>query len=140
MLVQNQPDNIKTMICNQSAVASYDEWKKKLEDHTATIELFNQALTVHLQWPTTDCMVKQNIYANIHLPHLASQMLKTGWSMTLMLHEIDTDYDSYQSCSKDDEEDPFQIINDKMSSEKTDSDQMTVDSNSPTLLSMDHRS
>jgi hypothetical protein len=66
------------MIHNQSAVASYDEWKKKLEDHAATIELFNQALAVHLQWPTADHVVKQNIYANIHLPHLTSQMLKTG--------------------------------------------------------------
>jgi len=62
-------------------------------------------------------MVKQDIYIDTYSCHPASQMLKTGWSTTHVIHEIDSTYDS---CNVDNEENPFQIIDIDTSSDTTD--------------------
>lgn len=130
-LAQNQPGTMTAIIHNQSAVAFYDRRMDALKGHVATIQLFDEALANRSQWPTADAAAKQNIYASIHAPRAASYTLKTGWSTTLIINEMEVDVDS---CDETDEEDPFQIVSDDSLSEMTDSDRLTVGDSSPTLL------
>ena len=117
-LVQSQPDSMTDIIYNHSAVALYDRRMDALQNHVETIKLFDIALADRSQWPTADGAKKQNIHAIIHSPRAASQMLKTAWSTTLIMHEMEVDDDSWD---KTDEEDSFQIGDDDMLSEMSDS-------------------
>ena len=131
--VQDQPEQ-RDFIYEVSDVAWYDLRMDMLKGHRATIELFDKALACRLQWPDADGVVKQDIYINTCSRRGASQMLKTGWSMTHVIHEIDSTYDS---CNVDNEEDPFQIIDADTSSDTTDSNQMIADSILPSIVDAD---
>lgn len=125
MLAQKQPDEMADDVRDQSHVASYDQRVDALNGHEVTIELFNDALADRSQWPTADHAVKQDIYALSNLPRAGSQTLKTGWSTSFIVHEMEGD------SSSGNDDDLFQV-NDEFS-ETSDSDQITVAGNSPTL-------
>ena len=127
---QDQPEQ-REFLYEVSDMAWYDGWMDMLKGHQATIKLFDKALAYRSQWPDADGAGKQDIYINTHSRRLASLMLKTGWSTTHVIHEIDSTYDS---CNVD-EEDPFQIVD--TSSDTTDSDQMIADSVLPLIVDAD---
>jgi hypothetical protein len=130
---QDQPEQ-RDFLYEISDIAWYDQRVNMLKGHEATIELFDKALADHSQWPAADGAVKQDIYTNTRSRRPASQMLKTGWSTTLIIREMDSDYDS---SDVDNEEDPFQIVNADTSSETTDSDQMTAENILPSIVDAD---
>jgi hypothetical protein len=60
---------------NSNPVYTFDQRMSKLEDHVATIALFDKALAEGSQWPDSDLGVKQTF-----LPRPPSQaVIKTGW-------------------------------------------------------------
>jgi hypothetical protein len=59
----------------------------ELSSHDATITLFETALLDRSQWSANDCAEKQQIHVNnISSPH--QQLIKMGWSMTLIIQEL----------------------------------------------------
>jgi hypothetical protein len=59
-------------------VCIFDNHKAKLEDHSATIALFDDALSECSQWPDSDPGVKQ-----LFTPRPVSEaVIKTGWHTT----------------------------------------------------------
>lgn len=57
----------------------FDSRKSQLRDHSATIALFNNALSDHSQWPYSDSGVKQ-----VFTPRPASEaVVKTCWHTTV---------------------------------------------------------
>jgi hypothetical protein len=101
----------------------YDERTRSLDNSAATISLFDVALSDHSQWPSDDCAVKQPIFTKTLSP---LQVIKTGWSTTLIMRGIATDHEMHDS----EEEDKYHMVGveTEMSSEKSDS---TADGPSP---------
>jgi hypothetical protein len=65
-----------------------------LDNSAVTIFLFNAALSNHSQWPSDDCAIKQPIFAKMLSP---LQVIKTGWSTTLVMGGIATDHEMHDS-------------------------------------------
>ena len=112
---------------------SYDEHMKRLSDHHA---LFEGALRKHSQWPPNDHSV---IFVKTPLHH---QVVKTDWSTTVIMWDLDSDYGSEMVESEDEDEvtDEYGMVEFEIPSDTTDLDKMSVDTHSPTLLCMDLRS
>jgi len=68
----------------ETQCAKYDKWIQKLEDHTATIELFNATLKDRTKWPSNDAAVLQKFDAKqpVHL------VMKTGFYTNIYPEEL----------------------------------------------------
>jgi hypothetical protein len=77
-----------------SRAYQYDKRTRSLDNSAATISLFNVALSDHSQWPSNDCAIKQPIFAKTLSP---LQVIKTGWSTTLIMWGIATDHEMHDS-------------------------------------------
>jgi hypothetical protein len=99
-----------------------------LASPTATISLFDHFLHDHSQWSFNDHAVKQHIFAKTLSPQ---QVIKTGWSMTLVMGGIDEMLAVHSDSREVEDDDKYQMVGVEMLLEKNDS---TVDSVIPTLL------
>jgi hypothetical protein len=119
----------------------YDRRIRELSSHDATIALFEMALSDRSQWPANDRAEKQQIRVNnTSSPH--QQLMKTGWSTTLIIQELCSNPDIEVGLSDSDNEgdDGYQMVEDETFSDTSSSDQMTVDGHSPPLLPGDLKS
>lgn len=66
-----------------SRAYQYEERMSQLRNHSHTIELFDQALRDHSQWPTNDVAVKQ-----FHPNPPSRPITKTGWNSTLFIEGL----------------------------------------------------
>jgi len=115
-----------------TVVHKFNQRSALLDDHTYIIRLFDDALENRSSWPSHDCAVKQEyVLAKVPSPE---PVIKTGWSTILILKEMaEENVDEVMEDDDDTEElgDDYQMVD--TSSEKTDSDQMTVDGRSSPL-------
>jgi len=125
-------------------VYEHDNRQRKLKDHNAALLLFDTALGDHNRWPADDGAIKQDISKKTPS---AEKVIKSSWCMTLFLAEINYDHDNeVVMCDGEESEDEdFDLIDTDMSmetidergtdtsSERTKSDQMTIDGGSPAL-------
>jgi hypothetical protein len=86
-----------------------------LDNPTAIIALFDDGLHDSSKWPSDDHAAKQHIYVKKPSPQ---QVIKTGWSMTLMMRAKHNDHQmqAVQSDCEVEEED-YQMVGIEMSSE-----------------------
>ncbi len=125
-------------------VYEHDNRQRKLKDHNAALLLFDTALGDHNRWPADDGAIKQDISKKTPS---AEKVIKSSWCTTLFLAEINYDHDNeVVMCDGEESEDEdFDLIDTDMSmetidergtdtsSERTKSDQMTIDGGSPAL-------
>lgn len=131
---------LRSLYCESRTVV-YDRRIRELSSHDATIALFETALSDRSQWPANDRAEKQQIRVNnTSSPH--QQLMKTGWSMTLIIQELCSNPDIKVGLSDSDNEgdDGYQMVEDETFSDTSSSDQMTVDGHSPPLLPGDLKS
>jgi hypothetical protein len=80
LVAQSQPSE-RTLLLDMfksNPIYTYDQRMLKLEDHVATIALFDDSLAERSQWPDGDTGVKQT-----YLPRPPSQaVIKTDWHTT----------------------------------------------------------
>jgi hypothetical protein len=120
----------------------YDQRMALLNDHTHAIKLFDDALADRSCWPLNDRAVKQPYIAKAPSPE---RVMKTGWSTTLILMDMAGDDSGKAVPSEDEMEqddeveqgDEYQMVDFETFSENTDSDQIFVDGQSPTLFPED---
>ena len=123
---------------SKSQTVIYDQRMHDLSSHDATIALFETALSDRSQWPANDRAEKQQIRIdNMPSPH--QQLMKTGWSTTLIIQELRSNPDIEAALSDSDNEGDgdYQMVKVESSSDTSSSDQMTVDGHSPPLLPKD---
>jgi len=79
-----QEDPTLRQMYTETQCAKYDKWIQKLEDHMATIELFNAALKDRTKWPSNDAAVLQKFDAKqpVHL------VMKTGFYTNIYPEEL----------------------------------------------------
>jgi hypothetical protein len=82
MTLKDSPEPIIFNIHTKSTIFLFDQQVTALENHLATISLFENALRDSLQWLASDHANKQHFTVEKPPPTL---MMKTGWSTTLVI-------------------------------------------------------
>lgn len=119
LLDQSVQDKSFTEIYIACRAYQYDARMRSLDNSAATISYFDAALSDRLQWPSNDCAVKQPIFTT---PPSPVQVIKTGWSTTLVMGGITADHDMHDSEGEGEEAKYHMIgVEKEMSWEKIDS-------------------
>jgi hypothetical protein len=115
---------------NQHAAVLYSNCIAKLENHDMTIGYFDEALCDHSRWPNDDAADKQDFHS-INVPS-PNQVTKSGWSTTLFIQGSYSVIEVKEVSSDDEsnDKDQYHVVG---ASWDPDSDEMSVDSRSPTF-------
>lgn len=120
-LAQNDPMTLP--LYKSSTAYLFEQRMTALKSHGATIAIFDAALLDRSQWPADDQAEDQHIRTKTSSPDL---VMKTGWNTSLIIQEIEGSWDEQAEESDSDEADLSQMIDIETSSEKSDSDELTV--------------
>jgi hypothetical protein len=84
-VAQTTGSDLNMQLYYETQMYQHEKQMRELENHEATIALFDTTLNDPLGWPDDDYAVKQDFNFNSLRPF---HVIKTGWSTTLFLAEF----------------------------------------------------